>query len=331
MTATPSRVRVSVELPVHGIAFDRVRELARAAEDAGLDGVWVPDHLVPLRPDGPFPLECWTLLAALAGATSRLRVGPLVLVLPLRDPGLLALQARTLAAVAPGRVVLGIGLGGFTYRRAAESLGIATHDLAARGDALAAALQHLRAALPADDANPPRPELWVGGRSRAALEAAARAADGWNCPFAAEIEPRLRDLDAACAAAGRDPRTLARSVYALAAIAFIATMLRKLLKAGTRLDHLKAGYDAEVAVGQELDQLMRQGAATFHDLPAEQFNIDHVVVAVEGVFAIETKGFTKPNQGRGKADATVVYDGETLRFPHWTTKEPLEQAERQAT
>lgn len=47
-------------------------------------------------------------------------------------------------------------------------------------------------------------------------------------------------------------------LYALAAIAFIAYMLRKLLKAGIRLDHLKAGYDAEVAVGQELDQLMRQ-------------------------------------------------------------------------
>ncbi len=66
-------------------------------------------------------------------------------------------------------------------------------------------------------------------------------------------------------------------VYALAAIAFIVYMLRKLLKAGTRLDHLKAGYDAEVAVGQEPGQLMRQGAATFHDLPAEQFNIDHVM------------------------------------------------------
>ena len=75
---------------------------------------------------------------------------------------------------------------------------------------------------------------------------------------------------------------------------------------------------------------MRQGAATFHDLPAEQFNIDHVVVAAEGVFAIETNGFTKPNQGRGKANATVVYDGETLRFPSMTTKEPLDQAERQA-
>ncbi|HNJ50348.1 MAG TPA: nuclease-related domain-containing protein, partial [Accumulibacter sp.] len=87
-------------------------------------------------------------------------------------------------------------------------------------------------------------------------------------------------------------------LYTLAGVAFIAYMLRKLLKAGIRLDHLKAGYDAEVAVGQELDQLMRQGAATFHDLPAEQFNIDHVVVASEGVFAIESKGFTKLNQGR---------------------------------
>jgi alkanesulfonate monooxygenase SsuD/methylene tetrahydromethanopterin reductase-like flavin-dependent oxidoreductase (luciferase family) len=218
-TAGKRRVRISIELPVHGVGFARVLELARAAEDAGLDGLWIPDHLVPLRPDGPFPLECWTLLAALAGATARIRVGPLVLVLPLRDPGLLALQARTLAAVAPGRVVLGIGLGGFTYRRAAASLGITTHDLATRGDVLGAALQRLRAALPADDATAPRPELWVGGRSRSALDAAVRAADGWNCPFAAEIEPRLRDLDAACAAAGREPRTLARSVYALAAVA----------------------------------------------------------------------------------------------------------------
>lgn len=61
--------------------------------------------------------------------------------------------------------------------------------------------------------------------------------------------------------------------YALAAIAFIVCVLRKLPKGGTRLDHLKASYDAEVVVVQELDQLMRQGAATFHDLPAEQFNM----------------------------------------------------------
>lgn len=120
-------------------------------------------------------------------------------------------------------------------------------------------------------------------------------------------------------------------LYGLCATGFIGYMLRKLVKAGVHLDHLKAGYDAELAVGQELDQLMRQGAATFHDVPGERFNIDHVVVAAEGVFAVETKGFTKPNQGRGKADATATFDGNSLKFPTWTTKDPIEQAERQAS
>ena len=119
-------------------------------------------------------------------------------------------------------------------------------------------------------------------------------------------------------------------IYVVLALAFVAFTVCKLLKAGKRLDNLKAGYDAELAVGQELDQLMRLGAVVFHDIPADNFNIDHVVISSEGVFAVETKGFTKPKQGRGRADATVVFDGKVLRFPTWTTKAPLEQAERQA-
>lgn len=212
-----SRLRLSIELPVHGVRAAEVRALALAAEAAGLDGVWIPDHLVPLRPGGPPPLECWTLLAAIAGATRTVRVGPLVLVLPLRDPVLLGLQARTLAEIAGGRFVLGIGLGGFTYRQAAEALGIAAHDLSARGGTLAAALARLREAL----GRPPAQHvpLWVGGRSAAALALAARLADGWNCPFVAEFAVRSRDLDDACAAAGRDPRAVARSVYGIAAVA----------------------------------------------------------------------------------------------------------------
>ena len=245
----PSRVRVGIELPVHGVSFAQVRDLARAAEDAGLDAVWIPDHLVPLRAGATPPLECWTLLAALAGATERIRLGPLVLVLALRDPGLLALQARTLVAVAPRRLVLGVGLGGFTYRRAAEALGITTHDLAARGDALADALQRLRAALSPDDPGVTRPELWVGGRSRAAVEAAARAADGWNCPFAAELEPRLRDLDAACASVGRDPRAVVRSVYALAAIAATEDEARRRAAAAAAMAKLFGDVEREHVFG----------------------------------------------------------------------------------
>lgn len=118
--------------------------------------------------------------------------------------------------------------------------------------------------------------------------------------------------------------------YIAAALVTLLVFIRQLWTMGVRLDQLQAGYDAELSVGQELDQLMRQGAATFHDIPADNFNIDHVVIAVEGVFAVETKGFTKPKHGRGKADATVAFDGALLKFPGWTTKEPLEQAQRQS-
>lgn len=212
-----SRPRVGIELPVHGVGFAELRALAAAAEDAGLDAVWVPDHLVPLRAGAAPPLECWTVLAALASATRRVRLGPLVLVLPLRDPVLLGQQARTLAQITGERLVLGVGLGGFTYRRAARALGIAARGVGERGDAIAAALAQLRASLGASSGGP-RVPLWLGGRSRGVLDAAARLADGWNCPFAAELAQRSRELDAACVAAGRDPRSLTRSVYALAAV-----------------------------------------------------------------------------------------------------------------
>lgn len=119
-------------------------------------------------------------------------------------------------------------------------------------------------------------------------------------------------------------------IYLAAAIACIAWMIRKLVKAGGRLDMLRAGFDAELAVGQELDQLMRAGAAVYHDFPAEGFNIDHIVIAHQGIFAVETKGYTKPGDVSGKEGAKVIFDGKALKFPTWTTSEPIEQADRQA-
>jgi hypothetical protein len=119
-------------------------------------------------------------------------------------------------------------------------------------------------------------------------------------------------------------------VYVLLTLLFIALVLRKLMKTGSLLDRLRAGLDAEVAVGQELDQLMRQGAAVFHDFPGEGFNIDHVVISRVGLFAVETKGYTKRSDQAGRAAARVIFDGASLAFPGWTTREPIEQAERQA-
>jgi hypothetical protein len=96
------------------------------------------------------------------------------------------------------------------------------------------------------------------------------------------------------------------------------------------MDRMRVGLDAEIAVGQELDQLMRDGAIVFHDVPAEHFNIDHVVICPAGVYAVETKGRAKPIRGRGKEDATVEFDGSALRFPTWIETGPLAQAQKQA-
>ena len=89
---------------------------------------------------------------------------------------------------------------------------------------------------------------------------------------------------------------------------------------------LRLGLDCERAVGQELDQLMLDGYRVYHDFPAENFNIDHVVIGANGVFAVETKGRAKPVKG----DVKITYDGQGLQFPTHYEREPFEQAKRQA-
>jgi hypothetical protein len=119
-------------------------------------------------------------------------------------------------------------------------------------------------------------------------------------------------------------------IYFVGGMGAVLWLAWKMAKTGDKLDRLRAGFDAELAVGQELDRLMREGAWVYHDVPGENFNIDHVVVSSRGVFAIETKGYTKPTSLKGREGATVDYDGSSLRFPMWMTSKPLAQAERQA-
>lgn len=94
---------------------------------------------------------------------------------------------------------------------------------------------------------------------------------------------------------------------------------------------MRFGLEAELAVGQELNQLMLHGYRVFHDFAFDQYNIDHIVVGPTGVFAVETKGKAKPDTGGGAKDATITYDGKVLEFPGgFKTSGPLEQAKRQA-
>ena len=90
-----------------------MRAAAIAAEEAGFDGLWTWDHLRdPDGESGPGVPEAWTTLTALAEATRRIALGPLVLNVANRHPGLLANMAATLQAVSGGRLLLGIGAGG---------------------------------------------------------------------------------------------------------------------------------------------------------------------------------------------------------------------------
>jgi len=112
--------------------------------------------------------------------------------------------------------------------------------------------------------------------------------------------------------------------------AFEAYFILNLVKLFNKRRNFRLGYEGELAVGQELNQLLRDGYEVYHDFPAEKFNIDHIIVGPAGVYAVETKARQKPTTGNGRSDAKVVYDGQKLHFPDWTETEPLEQARRQA-
>jgi hypothetical protein len=117
--------------------------------------------------------------------------------------------------------------------------------------------------------------------------------------------------------------------YLVLALGVIALSAYKLVKLHNKAMDLRMGWDAETAAGQELDQLVRRGAAVFHDFQAGSFNIDHVLICAAGVYAIETKSRLKPKRG-SKDGAKVTFDGICLAFPDWTETEPIEQARRQA-
>lgn len=127
------------------------------------------------------------------------------------------------------------------------------------------------------------------------------------------------------------PESLVRiGLSVVAGLVMLVVAISKLHTLAKRRWQLRCGMEAELAMGRELDQLMRSGAVVFHDVPAEHFNIDHVVITQGGLYAVETKGRTKPKTDRGKEGVTVVYDGKVLTFPDWVEREPIEQARRQA-
>lgn len=129
---------------------------------------------------------------------------------------------------------------------------------------------------------------------------------------------------------GTKTSTLVKYIFILMTLITVCFLLFRINKNKQKIGKINLGLDAELAVGQELNQLMREGYWVYHDFPADNFNIDHVLVGPSGVFAVETKGRAKPIKKDGSAEREVLYDGENLLFPHMREQKPLKQAEAQA-
>ncbi len=114
------------------------------------------------------------------------------------------------------------------------------------------------------------------------------------------------------------------SIICLALIAYLIFNLVQLLSQRKRI---RLGYEGELAVGQELNQLMLHGYRVYHDFPADTFNIDHIIVGSKGVFAVETRTRSKGAARKSGQEATVTYDGRMLTYADTTDFETIEQAE----
>ena len=229
-------MRIGIVLPIaeedgsDGIPdYPFIRDMALGAERAGLDSVWVFDHLL-FRFDGETTgiHECWTILAAVAEATDRIELGTLVMCTGFRNAALLAKMAATLDHVSGGRLILGIGAGwhdpeyeAFGYPtdhkvgRFEESLAVIGGLIRTGRAVQAGRFVDARDAVRRPPARSDLPIL-IAAKGPRMLELTARHADAWNLAWFGLPDERLArvrgELLEACRRVGRDPETLSITV-----------------------------------------------------------------------------------------------------------------------
>ena len=225
-------LRIGLELSPQHCTIDELRRVWRIADEAGFDHVWGFDHLHPITGDVDGAVfEGWTLLAAMAQATSRARIGLMVTGNTYRHPALLAKMAVTVDHLSGGR--LEFGLGAAWAEREHAMLGIPFPGTGERIHRMGEALELIKRlwTQPVADfdgrfyrlaearAEPkpvqqPHPPIWVGGSGeKVTLRYVARHADVWNAGGAdvATATRKAQVLDGHCEAIGRDPGTIRRS------------------------------------------------------------------------------------------------------------------------
>jgi alkanesulfonate monooxygenase SsuD/methylene tetrahydromethanopterin reductase-like flavin-dependent oxidoreductase (luciferase family) len=204
-----------------------IRDFAVHTEALGLDSVWIFDHLLLKRGDPPGIHESWTILSALAAATSRVGLGTLVMATPFRNPAVLAKMAVAVDDVSGGRLILGLGSG--WHQPEFDAFGI---EFEHRVGQFEEGLRIIHGLLDGETVTfegrwlqvrdavllpPPRRQIpiLVASKGPRMLRLTAELADAWNVAWHAHLREgfwaKMAGLDAALAAAGRDPATMIRT------------------------------------------------------------------------------------------------------------------------
>jgi F420-dependent oxidoreductase-like protein len=274
-------LRFGLKLSGQDTTIEALRAVWRIADESGFDHVWDFDHLASIGEGGPDRpvFEGWTLQAAMAEATKRMRIGCLVTGNTYRNPALLAKEAVTVDHLSGGRLEFGIGaawaeiehqmLGfdGLDHRvgRLSESLKIIKSLWTEGRTNFDGRYYHFKDAI----ANPkpiqkPYPPIWIGASGATTLRLVARHADVWN--IAGGDPDRVKELtamlDEACGAVGRDPAEIRRSLQ----FGWDGKDRRELIELSAR--YLELGVTEQVVYlrGAEPERLAEKIAEALPDL-----------------------------------------------------------------
>ena len=209
-----ARFKVGVQFWPQHTDIGALREAWQAADEMGVDSIWVWDHFFPLFGplDGPH-FEGWSLLAAMAADTTNAKLGTLVTCNSYRNPELLADMARTVDQISGGRLYLGVGSGWFEpdYDAYGYEFGTAIDRLRAFEESIPRIKNRLSLVNPAPAG--PLPLLIGGSGERVTLRIVAEQADAWNAFGPPESYAHKNAvLNDWCSKVGRDPAEIERTL-----------------------------------------------------------------------------------------------------------------------
>ena len=279
-----------------GLSWPRWQRLGRAVEDLGFAGLFRSDHWVePERVPMNDALELWTSLTWLADNTRRIHFGPLVTPISFRDPRVTAWQASGVDSLAGGRLRLGLGAG--WQQREHEMFGF---DLLELGDRFArfeegvevvatllgspepASFEGTYFTLKEAQLQPrsPRasgPPIIIGGAARPRMRnLIVKYADEWNTLLGLEeFKERSAELDEALVAAGRDPKSVRRSVMTTGIIAAREEQLNAKLH-GQSVEHLRERNAVVGTVDEAVERLHRMAEAGLQEVMLRWLDMDDI-------------------------------------------------------